>query len=178
MIRIRIRVGLAPWIRIRILDKSWIRIRIKTYADPQHRAKVQRFLPGSPYDSLGYLFVESGMRLAQLFYIDEDHLLLRLLQTCQLSALLNKQLYDINVSKRNSIKQCWITYIKRKNQKNPPLEYSSSTCSPFWKFSFPLGKCSPAMSLLWVRRVIRGVQGGNSCPLSHPLNQQDSKKSL
>jgi hypothetical protein len=37
-IRIRIRIGLAPWIRIRIEVKIWIRIwiRIKTNADPQH----------------------------------------------------------------------------------------------------------------------------------------------
>jgi hypothetical protein len=36
--RIRIRIGLAPWIRIliRIEVKSWIRIRIETNADPKH----------------------------------------------------------------------------------------------------------------------------------------------
>jgi hypothetical protein len=36
--RIRIRIGLAPWIRIRnrIEVNSWIRIRIENNADPQH----------------------------------------------------------------------------------------------------------------------------------------------
>jgi hypothetical protein len=36
--RIRIRIGLAPWIRIRIEIKSWIRnrVRIEANANPQH----------------------------------------------------------------------------------------------------------------------------------------------
>jgi hypothetical protein len=96
MIQIRIRVGLATWIRIRTEIKSWIRIRIHNTAQ-----KSSLLLPGSAKDGLGYLFVESGVRLAQLFYIDEDHLLFRLLQTCKLSALLKKQLYDINVISGN-----------------------------------------------------------------------------
>jgi hypothetical protein len=34
--RIRICIGLAPWIRIPIEIKSWIRIRIEANAEPQH----------------------------------------------------------------------------------------------------------------------------------------------